>query len=115
MNKAIGATEIDQSLEVEIGKNIHELKRGAAFDQLENADDEISGSDLGTLLGLMTERSTREIKNLIDELQGLRKKLETDGDRIQNEIARHSELSQGAMQLTTIISDNVKKLPNPAY
>ena len=72
MNKAIGATEIDQSLEVEIGKNIHELKRGAAFDQLENADDEISGSDLGTLLGLMTERSTREIKNLIDELQGLR-------------------------------------------
>ena len=35
MNKAIGATEIDQSLEVEIGKNIHELKRGAAFDQLE--------------------------------------------------------------------------------
>jgi uncharacterized membrane-anchored protein YhcB (DUF1043 family) len=70
------------------------------------------GKNLGTLLGRMTERSTREIDNLIDELQGLRKKLTTDRDRIQSEIARHSE---GAMQLTSIISDNVKKLPNPTY
>ena len=57
----------------------------------------------------------REVDNLIDELQGLRKKLESDRDRIQSEIARHSELNQGVMQLTAIISDNVKKLPNPTY
>ena len=56
-------------------------------------------------------RLTREIENLIDELHGLRKKLETEGCRIQNDIARYAELSQGVMQLTIIISDNVKKLP----
>ena len=72
----------------------------------------MSGKDLGTLLGRVTERSTREVDNLIDELQELRKKV-TDRDRIQGEIARHSELSRGVMQLTSIISDNVKKLPNP--
>jgi hypothetical protein len=114
MSKAFGAAEIDESLEVGIGKAIHALKPAdAAFHHLANADDEVSGKNLGTLLGRVTERSTREVDNLIDELHGLRKKLVTDRDRIQSEIAKHSELSQGVMQLTSIISDNVKKLPNP--
>ena len=59
----------------------------------------------------MSEASTREIESLIDELHGLGKKLKSDGERIQSDIARYSELSQGVMQLTTIISDNVKNLP----
>jgi hypothetical protein len=52
-----------------------------------------------------------EIADLISELQTLRKKLQTGGDRIQRDIAEHAELSQQVMQLTTIISDSVKKLP----
>ena len=59
----------------------------------------------------VSEASTREIESLIDELHTLRKKLESHGERIRNDIARYAELSQGVMQLTTIISDNVKKLP----
>ena len=55
-----------------------------------------------------------EIANLISELQTLRKKLQTDGDRIQRDIAEHAELNQQVMQLTTIISDSVKKLPRPS-
>ena len=47
----------------------------------------MSGKNLGTLLARVTERSTREVETLIDELQGLRKKLEVDRDRIQSEIA----------------------------
>ena len=58
----------------------------------------------------MSEASTREVEGLIDELRGLRKKLQSDGERIQSEIAKYAELSQAVMQLTTIISDNVKKL-----
>jgi hypothetical protein len=49
----------------------------------------------------------------INELHSLRVKLETDGDLIERAIARHSELSQGAVQLTTMIADNVKRLPHP--
>jgi hypothetical protein len=114
MNKATVATEINESLEAGVGKALHALKpSGAAFHRLENADDEVSGKNLSTLLGRVTERSTREVDNLIDELQGLRKKLQADRDRIQSEIAKHSELSQGVQQLTAIISDNVKRLPNP--
>ena len=40
-----------------------------------------------------------------------RKKLESDADRIQNDIARYAELSQGTMQLAAIISDTVKQIP----
>ena len=58
-----------------------------------------------------SKTSIGEIDNLIGELQTLRKKLQTDGDLIQRDIAQHAELSQQVMQLTTIISDSVKKLP----
>jgi hypothetical protein len=114
MNKAMRTTEIDEWVQAGIGEAIHASKPGgAAFGQPPNADDKTSGKNLGILLGRVTERSTREVETLIDELQGLRKKLEADRDRIQSEIARHSELSQGVMQLTSIISENVKKLANP--
>jgi hypothetical protein len=111
----IGFTETDKSLEMDIGRNVHDLTHAnAAFRQSENGD-EMSANNLGTLLRRVTELSTREIESLINELQGLRKKLETDGDSIQGAIARHSELSQGVVQLTAIISDNVKRLPKPTY
>ena len=75
-------------------------------------DDDISANGLGTLLRRVSETSTREIENLIDELEGLRKKLQTDGTRIQRDIAEYAELSQQLMQLTSIIADSVKKLPS---
>ena len=52
-----------------------------------------------------------EIDSLINELQTLRRKLHTDGDRIQRDIAEYGELAQQVMQLTKIISESVKKLP----
>ena len=52
-----------------------------------------------------------EIESLIVELKTVHKKLQTDGDRIQRDIAEHADLSQQVMQLTKIISDSVKKLP----
>jgi len=60
----------------------------------------------------MTKLSTSEVDGLIDELHRLSKNLEADGDLIERAIARHSEHSQGVMQLTTIIADNVKRLPS---
>jgi hypothetical protein len=63
------------------------------------------------LLRQVSTTSTGEIDNLISDLQTLRRKLQTDGDRIQRDIMEYAELSQRVMQLTTIISDSVKKLP----
>src|SRR5215469_17426105 len=111
MNKAVGTTEIDKSLEVEIAKSLNQTKRTAAVPHPASAEHEMIANDLGTLFGRMTKLSLSEVDILIDELQRLHKNLEADGDLIERAIARHSEHSQGVMQLTTIIADNVKKLP----
>jgi hypothetical protein len=82
--------------------------------QTESSDAEMSGEHLGTLLRQVSTTSIGEIESLIVELKTLHKKLQTDGDRIQRDIAEHAELSQQVMQLTKIISDSVKKLPGRA-
>jgi hypothetical protein len=79
--------------------------------QTESSDGEMSGENLGTLLRQVSTPPMDEIDGLISELQTLGRKLQTDGDRIQRDIAEHAELSQQVMQLTKIISDSVKKLP----
>ena len=105
----LGSAE-DRSLELELGRNIHKLARsGAAVRQ--PGDGETSAENLGNLLRQVSKTSMGEIDNLISELQTLRRKLQTDGDRIQRDIAEYAELSQQVMQLTTIISDSVRKLP----
>ena len=106
--KPNGSSEIDQSLEKDISENIHELTRNsAAFRQPENGD----GETLADILVCEAFETAREIENLITELQGLRKKLLSNSNRIQRDITEHTELNQRVMQLTDIISENVKKLP----
>jgi hypothetical protein len=98
-------------IENDIAAGIHALTRTSdTFHRPENGNGAMSADNLGTLLRRVSEASTREVEGLIDELRGLRKKLQSDGERIQSEIAKYAELSQAVMQLTTIISDNVKKL-----
>jgi hypothetical protein len=111
--RPIGTAEIEKSLEVEIGGNIQELARGstAIFRQGEGGDAEMSTENLAGLLRRVAEASTREVDGLIGDLQALRRKLNTDGNRIQREITEYTELSQQVMQLTNIISESVKKLP----
>jgi hypothetical protein len=100
----------DRSSELEAGGNIHRPAR-AAFRQTKSGDGELSAENLGNLLRRVSKTSIGEIDNLIGELQTLRRKLQTDGDRIQHDIAEYAALSQQVMQLTAIISDSVKKLP----
>jgi hypothetical protein len=108
--KPNGFAEVEMSLEKEIARNLHKLT-GANARQVENANDETSSSDLGTLLRWVAETSTHEVEVLINELHGLRKTLVSDGIRIQSDIERYAELSQGVMQLAAIISDSVKQIP----
>jgi hypothetical protein len=111
--RPLGSAEIEKAVEIEVRENIHELARGssAVFRQGEGADAETSTENLAALLRRVSEASTREVDGLIGDLQALRRKLNTDGNRIQREITEFTELSQQVMQLTNIISESVKKLP----
>ena len=102
----------DTSSAPEAGKHIYTPPRaGAAFRQAESGDGEVSAENLSGLLRRVSKASIGEIDSLISELQTLRRKLQIDGERIQSDIAKYTELSQQVMQLTTIITDSVKKLP----
>ena len=113
MRKAVELAEVDQSLEQEIGRNTLELRNGGPTAPRQKIA-KTSADDLGTLFRQMTDRSTREIDTLIEVLHGLRRKLENESDLIERAIARHSQFSQGTLQLATIIADNVKRLPHPS-
>ena len=78
-----------------------------------NKSDEgqMSGGNLSHLLGQVSKTSSVEIDNLIGDFEGLRRRLQTDGDRIRREIEEYKTLSQQVMQLTKIISEGVQKLP----
>ena len=62
----------------------------------------------------MSLTSTREIDRLIGELKVLRDKINTDGDRVERQLANYAEFNQSVIQLTNIISDgltHLKKVP----
>ena len=78
--KPLGSAKIDK-MEVETNGNIRELRDNAAFHQAAGGHDEMTPSDLSTLLDRVAGTSAREIDSLIGELQLLRKKLQADGSR----------------------------------
>jgi hypothetical protein len=80
-------------------------------DQIERGDLKVSAEELAATLRWLSDGSIREIDQLINQLQRLRSRLKSAGDRIQGEIAGYAELSQQTMQLTSIIVDTVRKLP----
>jgi len=111
--KPLGSAEIDKSAETEVDGNIRELARGSAAIRLaENSDGDVTANNLGTLLRRVSGNSTRQIDNLIGELRTLREKLQTEGDRVQRDIVEYAALSQSVMQLTKIVADSVKNLPD---
>jgi hypothetical protein len=96
----LGADELKESSEVEVGRNIRELAR-----------DQVSPEELAALVSQLSNASIREIDKLVSQLQRLRTQLKNAGVRIQGDIAGYAELSQQTMQLTSIIVDGVRKLP----
>ena len=106
--KPLGSTKMAADTE----RNIRELRDTVAFRQAGNIDGETTANNLGALLERVSGTSTEEIDNLIGDLQALRKKLQGDSNRIQRDIAEYASLSQSVMQLTKIVSDSVKKLPD---
>jgi hypothetical protein len=103
--------DINAALRFIESKESSEVARG----QAESGDVKTSAEELAALLRPVSDAPTREIEKLINQLEKLRTQLQNAGNRIQREIAEYTELSQQTMQLTAIISDSVKKLPDGTY
>lgn len=93
--------------------NVRELARaGVALGRGEYGDGEMSATGLSGLLRRVSGNSRREIDTLISQLQMLRDKLETDSQRLQNDISEYASLSQQVMELTKAISESVRNMPD---
>jgi len=74
--------------------------------RLSNESKEI-GNDFFFLVSQISSQSVHEIDHLIEGLQGVRNKLDNDGDRLQREIEQYTAFSQSIIQLTKIVSDGM--------
>src|SRR5262249_3567894 len=63
--------------------------------------------ELASQISQISFRSVQEIDHLIDGLQGIRQRLDDDGDRIQREIGEYVTFGQSIVDLTKIVSDGM--------
>ena len=59
-----------------------------------------STPDYSSFVSGISVRSIEEIDHLIDGLQGLREKLNSEGDQLHHAITQHAAFSQSIVQLT---------------
>ena len=64
-------------------------------------------NDYSSLVSGISVQSVHEIDHLIEGLQGLRQKLNNDGDRLHRDIVQHAVFSQSVIELTKIVSDGM--------
>jgi hypothetical protein len=106
----------DKPLEPELEGNIRTVvwDSAAARKAVVGEDDQMSADDLAAMLRKTSRVSMDEVDLLIRELQTLRRKLQTEGERIERDIAEYATLSAQSTQLTKIVVDGVKQLPTRA-
>jgi len=81
------------------------------------AESEEQSVELASQISQISFRSVQEIDHLIEGLQGVRKKLDDDGDRIQRQIGEYVTFSQSIVDLTRIVTEAmaaINKLPTRA-
>ena len=64
-------------------------------------------NDYSSFVSGISVRSVQEIDHLIEGLQGLREKLNNDGDRLHRQIMEYGAFSQSIIELTKIVSDGM--------
>jgi hypothetical protein len=63
--------------------------------------------EMASLISRVSGQSVGEIDLLIDGLQGVRRKLVDEGDRLEREVGEYVAFSQSVSQLTKIVSEGM--------
>jgi hypothetical protein len=97
----------------ELEGQIREVIRSARKPQAEGHG-EIGAGSVNALLQQVAGSTFKEIARLIDELHGLRDHLQSEGQRVQREIAKYAQLSQAALKSTEVIAEGMTRLQSSA-
>jgi hypothetical protein len=103
--------ELDKSTESAVEGEIRDFVRRdvATLRRTPEADSEVVANNISTLLQRVAGSSVQEIDRLMTELHTLRELLQTEGARVQREIADYAHLSQSAMHSTKVITESLAK------
>ena len=96
-----GPAHITAAIEIDMRELLRVKKAGISDVSKEN------GSDYSSLVSQISGQSVYEIDHLIEGLQGVREKLNNDGDRLHREIVQYAAFSQSIIELTKIVSDGI--------
>ena len=92
-------------LEDDLRDSVH--REAATPRRAPDSGNEAVANNLGAMLQRVAGSSQHEIDRLVHELQSLRDLLETEGERVQREIAEYVQLSKSSMQSTKIIAEGL--------
>ena len=90
-------------------------REAASLRRARASESQASANNLEAMLQRVAGSSLHDIDRIVDELQILRERLETEGERVQREIAEYAHLSQSSLQSTKIIAESLtqwKKVPD---
>jgi hypothetical protein len=99
--KSPGLTRNETAFEIDM-RDLLRRKNSRMSNESEEAN-----MALSSLISQISGQSVLEIDHLIEGLQGVRKKLDDDGDRIQRDIGEYVAFSQSMIELTKIVSDGM--------
>ena len=99
-------SEFEGEIREFIRRDVAHLRRPAA-DGTPNAASEQAVNNINSLLDRVSGSSVTEIDSLISDLRNVRDFLQTEGERVQREIASYAQLSQVAMTSVKIIAESM--------
>ena len=105
--KSRGLTRDETTFEIDM-RNLLRSKKSTASNETEDASVEVS-----SLVSQISGQSVREIDHIIEGLQGVRKRLDDEGGRIQRGIGQYATFSQSIIELTKIVSDGMTFIKAP--
>ncbi len=95
--------EVEAEIRDFVRRDVRQLRR-----PLETSG-EVFASNINSIVQRVAGTSLREIDGLVRELEGVREFLQTEGERVQREVANYAQLSQAAMNSTRIITESMSQ------
>jgi hypothetical protein len=96
-------TDLDKAVEGEI----REYERQNSPPRRSLEDGEVAANNMSVFLQRVAGFSVAEIDRIVEDLHNLREVLQSEGERVQREIAEYSHLTQSAIQSTKIITETL--------
>jgi hypothetical protein len=106
---AVQAEPLVRSMEEELRNSVRVdrlTKRAAALNLQPDAVADVNQS-IGELIDKVSASSIAELEKLISDLKGVRNHLKSEGDRIQQEMARYAHLSETASSSLAVITESL--------